>query len=110
LPASGILLKARVACFHDLSILCLDGVDEASSAAFTADSGAIQQIQGGGEIPQPAPTAGAVLALTERLGDTALISVGGQSSPASILVIRTKAGWRIRDYLSGEQATPASSG
>jgi hypothetical protein len=105
LLASKILLRARTNCFRDLSILCLDGVDEASSAAFASDAALIQQVQGGGELPNTVVAGGAQFTLVERLGDTALISLGAHSSPASILAIRTKGGWRIRDYVTGVQAT-----
>ena len=109
LLASKILLAERATCIRELSILCLDNVDEASSAAFTSDAALIQQVQQGGEIPKFAPEAGAELALVERLGDTALINLGARGQPgggpASILVIRSKTGWRIRDVLSGAQAT-----
>jgi eukaryotic-like serine/threonine-protein kinase len=102
------LLSARVTCFRDLSVLCLDGVDEASSAAFASDAAAIQQIQEGGEVPPASSVTAAAPSLVERLGDSALISLGANSKPASVLVIRTEAGWRIRDYLSGTRATGSS--
>lgn len=102
--ALAVLLRARAGCFHDLSVLCLDDIDEASSAAFASDAAAIQLIQQGGEVQHAAPVGDSV-SLTERLGDTALLTLGANSNPASILMIRTKAGWRIRDYLSGRQAT-----
>lgn len=111
--ASKILLAARTTCFRDLSILCLDAVDEASSAAFASDAALIQQIQGGGEIPKPTLATGSVT-LVERMGDSALISLAAvgsaatASNPASILVMKTAAGWRIRDYLSGAHATGSS--
>ena len=108
LLASTILLAARARCTRDLSILCLDSVDEASSAAFASDAALIQRIQNGGEVSKPAIADGARLTLVERLGDTALIGLAG--SPASILVIRSASGWRIRDFLSGAQATSAPSG
>jgi hypothetical protein len=110
LLASKVLLRARETCIRDLSILCLDNVDEASSAAFASDAALIQQIQGGGELPKSAIAGGGQLTLTERLGDTALIGLGQDGSDASILAIRTRAGWRIRDYLSGTQATASPSG
>jgi hypothetical protein len=109
LLASTILLKARANCIRDLSILCLDNVDEASSAAFASDAALIQQVQGGGEIPKDSIPGNGQLTLSERLGDTALIGLGQGGGPASILAIRTRAGWRIRDYLSGTQATAAPS-
>ncbi len=110
LLASTILLAARARCIRDLSILCLDSVDEASSAAFASDAALIQRIQNGGEVSKPSDASGAPLTLVERLGDTALIGLGGSSSGVSILVIKSRAGWRIRDVLSGAQATSAPSG
>jgi eukaryotic-like serine/threonine-protein kinase len=110
LLASKILLAARTTCIRDLSILCLDTVDEPSSAAFASDAALIQQVQGGGEVPKSTVSSGDPLTLTERLGDTALIGLGDAGSDASILVIRTAVGWRIRDYLSGVQATAAPTG
>jgi hypothetical protein len=107
LLAAKALLARRKTCFRDLSILCLDDVDEASSGAFSSDAALIQKVESGGEIPQSVDDVGATPTLTERLGDTALIGLGAQSQPSSILVIRTKAGWRIRDILSGAQASPA---
>jgi hypothetical protein len=104
--AAKVLLGARATCLHDLSILCLDGVDEPSSAAFSSDAALIQQVQQGAELPAAATVPGSALALTERLGDTALIGLGIPGQSASILVIRSRAGWRIRDYLTGQQSTP----
>jgi hypothetical protein len=113
--ASKVLLAARTTCIRDLSILCLDNVDEASSAAFASDAALIQQIQDGGETPKSALTGGSILTLVERMGDSALISLavdgttGAVGTPSSILVIRSRGQWRIRDFLSGAQATRSSS-
>jgi hypothetical protein len=113
LLALPLLLKARASCFRDLSVLCLDDVDEASSAAFSTDAAAIQQIQQGGEITSSETENGETASLVERLGDSALLSLGAEHNPASVLMIRSGAGWRIRDFLTGKQATnssPAPSG
>ena len=107
LLASKVLLRARATCMRDRSVLCLDAVDEVSSAAFASDADVIRQVQGGGELPEFGLGESATLTLVESLGDAALIGTGANTHPASILVVRTKAGWRIRDYLSGKQATPA---
>jgi hypothetical protein len=39
--------------------------------------------------------------LVERLGDSALVGLGNgpETTPASTLVMRGEAGWRIRAYL-----------
>jgi serine/threonine protein kinase len=114
LAAARILLVARAGCIHDLSILCLGTVDEASSAAFASDAALIQQIESGGEIPTSVVPTGA-LSLVERLGDSALLSLSSDASqphsanPVSILLIKATGGWRIRDILSGAPATGSPS-
>ena len=116
LLALPILLRDRATCFRDLSILCLDNVDESSSGAFLQDSALIQQIQQGGEIATSTNIDSSSLSLVERLGDSALISLsadnsgagsaGADSEPASILLIRGASGWRIRDLLSRNTPAP----
>ena len=96
------LLDARDACIAAISIVCLDGVDQQGSQALDVDVAIVRGIQDGGEIPDDATIPVGEITLVERLGDTALLDVdakGADSEPASVLVIRTEAGWRIRDYL-----------
>lgn len=106
--ALGALLAERERCIRSLSVLCLDGVLQKGSAAMERDAAIIRSIQKGGEVPPEATIAADGLALVERLGDSALVSLsapGGsppgaaQRTPASTLVMRGEAGWRIRDYL-----------
>jgi hypothetical protein len=106
LEALPLLLAARNTCVRDLSVLCLDEVDEASSGAYLSDAAAIRQLEAGGTAESSAIITGAEPKLVERLGDTVLLDLGGHSNPASVLMIKTEAGWRIRDFLSGKQATP----
>ena len=91
------LLAARERCIRDLSLLCLDAIDQDNSAALEDDRALLRALQDGAEIPPVIDATGAVL--TERLGNTALIALGADSEPASILMMRSEAGWRIRDYL-----------
>jgi hypothetical protein len=100
-----LLLAARTRCIRSLSVLCLDGVDDQSSSAYGADAALIEQLQGGSEIPKSAIIAAVAPSLVETLGDSAILALGPKSNPASVLMIRTEAGWRIRGYLSGVQAT-----
>jgi hypothetical protein len=65
----------------------------------------IQQIQQGGEVPKSATIDYSGLTLVERLGGSALLSLGTKDNLASVVVIKGASGWRIRDYLSGAQAT-----
>jgi hypothetical protein len=105
-----VLLRAREDCIRDLSILCLDSVDESSSGAFLQDSAIIQQIQQGGEIPKSATIDSSAPTLVERLGDSALVSLGVGGDLASVLLIKGASGWRIRDELTGVQATATPTG
>ena len=72
---------------------------------FRSDSALIQQIQQGGELPKSATVNYSGPTLVERLGGSALLSLGANVEPASVLLIKVPSGWRIRDYLSGAQAT-----
>jgi len=72
-------------------------------------------LQAGTELPAAARIASIAPTLTEQLGDAALLDLDGppeHGKPASVLMIRSEAGWRIRGYLSGVPATgsPDSSG
>ena len=101
--AAAALLAARQGCIRDLSVLCLDGVGQPGSAALANDTALVRDIQSGGEIP-PFP-ASISLTLVERLGDSAIVSLdpsdtATQTTPASLLLMKGEAGWRIRDYLS----------
>lgn len=94
-----LLLSARNECFHDLSVLCLDVVDEQSSAALNDDAGLIRRIQSGQQIPASANITAQAPILVERLGDSALVDLHAESGPASVLMIKGEAGWRIRGFL-----------
>jgi hypothetical protein len=91
------LAARREGCFRELSVLCLDVVDEAGSSAWDADRVALQAILDGGTTPQRLQFPSATL--IERIGDSALIDLGPDSDPASVLLLKGEAGWRIRDYL-----------
>lgn len=95
------LLQARERCIRELSVLCLDAVDQAGSAALADDQALIRSLQDGAEFtPTPAPD-GRLLVLVERLGDSAIVSLGPNGEPASILLMKGEAGWRFRQYLTG---------
>ncbi len=106
-----------------LSVLCLDRVDEVGSGALEDDRAAIRAAQQGGELLDP--LAGATWAkapvLVERLGDSALVRLGealpgiqdasspdptpppssdSRSGPASLLLVKGEAGWRIRGVIA----------
>jgi hypothetical protein len=87
-----------------MSIVCIDTVDQPGSQAADADLALVRALQGGGEASDDAVIPVGDIAIVERLGDTVLLDLGAEkpdSEPASVLIIRTEAGWRIRDYLAG---------
>jgi eukaryotic-like serine/threonine-protein kinase len=98
--AFGDLARARNDCIRELSVLCLDAVLQQGSAAMADDAAAIRAIErGDGALREQIEPTGVELA--ERMGDAALISYLQNSEPASVLMVKTEAGWRIRSYLPG---------
>jgi hypothetical protein len=95
------LWEERRRCIGDLSVLCLDAVDQANSSALTTDQELVRSLQSGGESPRLLALESSRLLVTESLGDTAIVALDSpsDSEPASILMMRSEAGWRIRDYL-----------
>ena len=101
-----LLLSARNECLHDLSVLCLDAADEQSSAVLNDDADLIRRIQSGQQIPASAIITAQAPTLVERLGDSALVDLHTASGPASALMIRGEAGWRIRSFLDEKPVQP----
>jgi hypothetical protein len=97
--AALVLLEVREQCIRALSVECLDDVDQRDTAAFGVDRGLIRDILDGGESSALPGIDPAAVALVQRLGDSALVSLGPDSEPASVLLVKGEAGWRIRDYL-----------
>ena len=98
-----LLLAERTRCFDDLSVLCLDAVDQSGSTALGEDREKIERTLAG-ETIKHWRVVGESPALVERLGDSALVTVDAQSEPASVLMIRTEAGWRIREIFAPQGA------
>ncbi len=99
--AFGALWAARANCVADLSVLCLDDVDQSGSSAMDDDAALIAAIERGsadGSIVAARPTD---VVLVERHGDAALVAfeTPNNSEPASVLLLKTEAGWRLRDYV-----------
>lgn len=101
-PAAAViaLLLRREECFRELSVLCLDEVDQLGSAALASDRDALLDLREGREAAAP-EVAAVRPRVVERLGDSALVEVGDETAPASLLVMRSEAGWRIRDWVVG---------
>lgn len=95
------LLESRAGCIRDLSVLCLDAVGQAGSAALAEDEALIRSLQDGAEAVSPFTVDAAQVTIDERLGDSVILELGdvADSEPASVLLMKGEAGWRIRDYL-----------
>ena len=128
LAAAGALIAAREKCLRSLSQLCLEGVDQPDSGALRDDRETIRIAQQGGELPRPLVDAETRLApeLVERLGDSALVRLAEAASatpttaptiaptmtpsarrePASLLLVKGEAGWRIRDLIVAPSGGP----
>lgn len=99
--AASALLALREVCLAEGSVLCLDGVDQPGSAAWEADGRAVRAEAIGSAAPIPADAA---VTLLERMGNSALLDLAfpaPNSTPASILLVKGEAGWRIRDLILG---------
>lgn len=101
LDAAKQLVIARGECIRRKSITCLDLVDQKDSAAMDQDRQLIRQT---GSHAVDRLLSEGVLTLVQELGDSAIIAITPpegveQSSPASLLVVRSEAGWRIRDLV-----------
>ncbi|GAB3617073.1 hypothetical protein GCM10027416_16300 [Okibacterium endophyticum] len=105
--AARYLLAARDDCLVAADRACLDDVDEESSAIHVADAHSIAvraapvEAASGAEI---------TLELVQRLGDTAIVRTTetraegetAERQPAIVLLVRTTAGWRLRDLFESD--------
>lgn len=105
--AATALLSLRADCLASSSVLCLDSVNQSGSAAMAADRYTVRMAQQNENGPTP-PRFGAATTLVERNGDSALVVIETVSAdqaepvtttnkPASLLMIRGEAGWRVRE-------------
>lgn len=94
------LLSLREGCFRESSLLCLDGVDDLGSPIADADAAGIRRAQQSGTAELPAAYDPASITLVEQNGGAAILSAASQgedTKPASLLMIRGEAGWRLRE-------------
>jgi hypothetical protein len=99
------LLRQREVCLAEASVLCLDDVHQAGSVAMAADGYRIRHLQSGPDAADPLGGSAASLdaELQERTGNAALVTLsdasgaGVNAQPASALVIKGEAGWRLRE-------------
>jgi hypothetical protein len=94
--AVSVLLLARVTCVREPSRSCLADVDQAGSPVAVADARVLDE---------PGTTADVVLPVrveseVQRLGDSVLLDCRtADDEPASVLAVRTEAGWRLREVV-----------
>lgn len=104
--AARALLGLREECLAQASLECLGGVVQADSAAWDTDSATIRRLQQG-EVHTPPGWLDGELAVIDTMGAVVLLAMGpaqaeasAETPTASVLVIRTEAGWRIRDVFT----------
>jgi hypothetical protein len=96
-----VLLRARHACFAAKAreAACLNDIVQAGSPLAESDRTALD----GAVLAEGFDYAGAAVELMQRWGDAALVSVAPdrartpKSEPASLLMVRSEAGWRLRE-------------
>lgn len=96
------LLALREGCFRESSLLCLDGVLDSGGPLAAEDTADIRRAQQGGTALVPTAFDPASLSLVEQNGGAALLALtttGDNAKPASLLIIRSEAGWRLRELL-----------
>jgi hypothetical protein len=90
--AFGALVARRQTCLDAAVASCLAEVDQAGSGAMRADESSVLG-QGQAAVIDPQ---GAVL--VERVGGSAIISALLNEQPASFLLMKGEAGWRLREF------------
>lgn len=98
LVALHALAQIRQGCLEALSVDCLDGVVHDGSPAGDQDRDAVRAAAGGGGVPAGWSWTAADAVVLEEFGGTVLVGITRNGEPASVLMTRTEAGWRIRDY------------
>ena len=95
--ATEILLTARVACLREPSRSCLAAVDQAGSPVALDDARVLDDPSVTAELALPVH----VVAEVQRLGESVLLDCSTvDDGPASVLVTRTEAGWRLREVVT----------
>lgn len=104
--AAVALLARRAECFEALDPVCLDEVGHEGSAVLAEDRRALEEGIAAGrvEAPWPDPTTHGPVESVQELGGAVLVRIPTpERGPASVLMIRTEAGWRLRDVVAEAQ-------
>ena len=95
------LLERRAGCFDTLDLDCLDTVAQPGSAIESADRAAIIAARdGNGDAVPDIRYDLSTVQVTAEMGDAVLVEVTpavADREPASLLVVRGEAGWRLRE-------------
>lgn len=97
--ATAALLELRDTCLATLDAGCLEQVDQPGSAIERDDLALLAGAREGVAI-EPGEYALDAITVTAEMGDAVLVSVprtAPESEPASLLVMRSEAGWRLRE-------------
>ena len=92
------LLARRAMCFDELDLACLEAVVQSGSAAEIDDVAAMGAARAGGDVPPAFDPTGITVAA--EMGSAVLVTVPystDEREPASLLVMRGEAGWRLRE-------------
>lgn len=96
--AAEVLLAARLRCLREATPSCLGTVDQQGSPIGLQDAEVLDDPGRAAEAAVPLELTGEV----SSSGGAALLSaLGPDGRPASVLVMRTEAGWRLRDVFVG---------
>ncbi|GMA27677.1 hypothetical protein [Arenivirga flava] len=103
LAAASALLASRDDCLRRAEHTCLDGVLQAGSALLAEDRARVDATQRDG-VAAELLGAPADLRIVQELGGAVLVAAAfpdaaPQTTAASLLIVRSEAGWRLRDLL-----------
>jgi hypothetical protein len=94
--ATTVLLEARRECLREPSTSCFAAVDQAGSPAARDDVRVLDDPSVTAELVLPVHVESEV----QRLGESVVLACRtADDEPASVLVVRTEAGWRLREVV-----------
>jgi len=94
------LLHRRHRCYASADVSCLREVLQVGSALEAADHAALASAQTAGDTPETPPFALDAARVSGGMGEAWLVEVpyvDPERPPASVLVMRSEAGWRLRE-------------
>lgn len=97
------LWAERARCLALEPVLCLDSVDQLGSALHRTDSANIAARPSDASEGAAADLSPGSIELVAVLGDAAVVEFTLNEKPASVLMIRTEAGWRLRTLFGVEE-------